>query len=104
MADKKSRLLERATATVRQPRPDRLLEPRDQKKGYRVVAVSLYTPEAEWIDHITQVLQRAGNPKANRSLVIREAISQLQEHLAGKSPEEALHYFIERQVRRINAL
>jgi hypothetical protein len=68
-----------------------------------VVAVSLYTPEAEWIDHITQVLQRAGNPKANRSLVIREAISQLQEHLAGKSPEEALHYFIERQVKRTNA-
>jgi hypothetical protein len=102
MADKKSRLLERAAATVRQPRPDRLLEPRDQKKGYRVVAVSLYTPEAEWIDHITQILQRAGNPKANRSLVIREAISQLQEHLAGKSPEEALHYFIERQVRRAN--
>jgi hypothetical protein len=71
MADKKSRLLERATATVRQPRPDRLLETSDKKKGYRVVAVSLYTPEAEWIDYITQVLQRAGNPKANRSLVIR---------------------------------
>ena len=69
-----------------------------------MVAVSLYTPEAEWIDHITQVLQRAGkNPKANRSLVIREAIPQLQEHLAGKSPEEALHYFIERQVKRTNA-
>jgi hypothetical protein len=103
MADKKSRLLERATATVRQPRPDRLLETSDKKKGYRVVAVSLYTPEAEWIDHLTQVLQRVGNSKANRSLVIREAISQLQENLAGKSPEETLHYFIERQVRRLNA-
>ena len=44
MADKKSRLLERATATVRQPRPDRLLETGDKKKGYRVVAISLYTP------------------------------------------------------------
>jgi len=103
MADKKSRLLERATATVRQPRPDRLLETGDKKKGYRVVAISLYTPEAEWIDHLTQVLQRAGNSKANRSLVIREAISQLQENLAGKSPEETLYYFIERQVRRSNA-
>lgn len=86
MADKKSRLMARATATVRQPRPDRLLETGDKKKGYRVVAVSLYTPEAEWIDYITQVLQRAGNPKANRSLVMREAIAQLQEHLAGKVP------------------
>ena len=103
MADKKSRLLERATATVRQPRPDRLLETGDQKKGYRVVAISLYTPEAEWIDYLTHVLQRAGNPKANRSLVIREAIAQLQENLAGKSPDETLHYFTERQVRRSNA-
>ena len=102
MADKKSRLLERATATVRQPRPGRLLETGDQKKGYRVVAISLYTPEAEWIDYLTHVLQRAGNPKANRSLVIREAIAQLQENLAGKSPDETLHYFIERQVRRSN--
>jgi hypothetical protein len=102
MADKKSRLLERATATVRQPRPDRLLETGDKKKGYRVVAISLYTPEAEWIDYLTHVLQRAGNPKANRSLVIREAIAQLQENLAGKSPDETLHYFIERQVRRSN--
>jgi len=103
MADKKSRLLERVTATVRQPRSDRLLETGDQKKGYRVVAISLYTPEAEWIDYLTHVLQRAGNPKANRSLVIREAIAQLQENLAGKSPDETLHYFIERQVRRSNA-
>src|SRR6266436_5325038 len=103
MADKKSRLLERATATVRQPRPDRLLEPRDQKKGYRVVAVSLYTPEAEWIDHITQVLQRAGNPKANRSLVIREAIARLHDDLQDKSPQEALQYFIERHVARVTA-
>jgi hypothetical protein len=103
MADKKSRLLERATATVRQPRPDRLLETGDKKKGYRVVAISLYTPEAEWIDYLTHVLQRAGNPKANRSLVMREAIAQLQENRAGKIPDETLHYFIERQVRRSNA-
>ncbi len=100
MADKKSRLMERATATVREPRPDRLLEADTRKKGYRVVAVSLYTPEAEWVDHITRVLQRAGNPKANRSLVIREAISRLQEDLQEKSPQETMHYFIEQQVKR----
>jgi hypothetical protein len=100
MADKKRRLLERATATVRQPRPDRLREADPKRKGYRVVAVSLYTSEAEWVDYITQVLQRAGNPKANRSLVIREAISRLQEDLQDKTPEETLYYFIERQVKR----
>ena len=104
MADKKSRLIERATATARQPQPDRLLEADSTKKGYRVVAVSLYTPEAEWLDHITQVLKRAGNPKANRSLVIREAISRLQEDLQEKSPEETLHYFIAQHVKRSSSL
>jgi hypothetical protein len=103
MTDKKSRLVARATATVRTPRPDRLLEAREKKKGYRVVAVSLYTPEAEWVDHLTQVLQRAGNPKANRSLVIREAIAQLQETVQGKNPEEILHCFIERQAKRAHS-
>ena len=101
MADKKRRLLERATTTVRQPRPARLLEADTSKKGYRVVAVSLYTPEVEWVDYLTQVLQRAGNPKANRSLVIREAIARLQEDLQDKSPAEALQYFIERHVKRV---
>ena len=59
-----------------QPPPACLREAERRKPGYRVVTVSLYTPEAEWVDHMTQMLQRAGNPKANRSLVIREAIAR----------------------------
>ena len=90
----------RATATVRQPHPDRLREAERRKPGYRVITVSLYTPEAEWIDHMTQMLQRAGNPKANRSLVIREAIARLQEDLQDKNPQEALQDFIARHVAR----
>ncbi len=104
MGDKKRRLAERATATVRVPQPDRLRETDTTKTGYRVVAVSLYTPEADWVDHLTRVLQRAGNPKANRSLVIREAIFRLQEELADKSPDEALSSFIERQAKRSTVL
>jgi len=85
---------------VRQPNPDRLREAARHKPGYRVIAVSLYTPEAEWIDAMTRVLQRAGNPKANRSLVIREAIARLQEDLHDKSPQEAMQYFIARHAAR----
>jgi hypothetical protein len=91
----------RAAATVRQPHPDRLREVDRRKPGYRVITVSLYTPEAEWVDHLTQMLQRAGNPKANRSLVIREAIARLQEDLQDKSPQEALQDFIARHVARV---
>ena len=59
----------RAAATVRQPHPDRLREADRRKPGYRVITVSLYTPEAEWIDHMTQMLQRAGNPIGRRVIV-----------------------------------
>lgn len=104
MADKKRRLLERATTTVRQPRPARLLEAETKKQSYRVVAVNLYTSEAEWVDQLTRVLQRAGNPKANRSLVVREAVARLQEDLQDKSPAEALQSFIERHVKRVELL
>lgn len=100
MSEKKSRLMARAAATVRQPDPDRLRQAERHQAGYRVVTISLYTPEAEWVDHMTQMLQRAGNPKANRSLVIREAIARLQADLQDKTPQEALQDFIARHVAR----
>ena len=98
---KKERLVARATATRRLPQPQRLAEPTPPKKRYQVVAVSLYTPEAEWVNRATQILRRAGNPKANRSLVVREAILRLQDDLADKSPEEVLRYFTDRAARRV---
>ena len=97
---KKNRLVARATETLRTPQPARLEEAARKKRGYRVVAVSLYTPESEWIDYLTQILQRAGNPKANRSLVVREAILELQEELKEKDPQEISRHFLERHARR----
>jgi len=93
---KKDRLIERARATAPRPNPERLQSNGHEKKGYRVVPASLYTPEANWIDEITETLKSAGNPKANRSMVIREAIYALQETLKEKSSDEVLQYFIER--------
>jgi hypothetical protein len=100
MAAKKHRLVAAATQTRRVPEPKRLKDDRAQKKGYRVVAVSLYTPESDWVDHITQTLQRSGNPKASRSLVIREAILELQEELGEKDPRAISQHFLERQAKR----
>lgn len=94
---KKSRLIARARETAPSPNPKRLLDTETQKKGYRVVPASLYTPEANWLDEIAEALKRAGSPKANRSLVIREAIYSLQNELAGKSPDEVLQFFTERR-------
>lgn len=105
MASKRSRLLERVSETRREPRPSRILEGENapKKKGYKIVAISLYTPELTWTDEVSQALQRAGAVKANRSLVIREAIYQLQTALEGKSSEEQLRFFLERQASRTAA-
>jgi hypothetical protein len=43
---------------------------------------------------------RSGWHKANRSLVIREALARIQEELTGKSAEDVIRYFIERLARR----
>ena len=96
---KKDRLVARARETAPRPNPGRLSAVEGQKRGYRVVPASLYTPEANWIDQIAEVLKRAGNPKASRSMVIREAIYRLQEELSDKNPDEVLQYFIERHRR-----
>ncbi len=42
----------------------------------------------------------AGWPKANRSLVIREALLRLADELQGKSSEAIFRYFLERYARR----
>ena len=104
MADKRSKLIARSKATVRLPTPSRLEADRVKPKGYRVVAVSLYTPEADWINKTAAELQRAGNPKANRSLVVREAILRLQEDVRLKDPSQMLKDFSERQSRRAKHL
>ena len=76
-----------------------------KRKGYRVVAVSLYQDQADEADVLTEILKSAGWHKANRSLVIREALAYLQAHLRGKSAEDVFRYFLEHfsQSRHISA-
>jgi hypothetical protein len=93
---KRERLVARATQTAPRQDPKRLTSAESQKQGYRIVPVSLYTPEADWIDEISSQLKRAGNPKANRSMVMREAIALLKEVLGEKDPDEMLQFFIQR--------
>lgn len=97
---KTEHLKQRALAGVRAPRPASLLEPLPARPGYRVVAVSLYTPELEWVDRATALLRSAGHTKASRSLVVREAILRLQEGTAKLNPQQLLRNFLERQAVR----
>jgi len=68
-----------------------------------VIAISLYDDEASAADRLTVILQRGGWPKANRSLVMREALIRLEEELAGMSAEDIFHYFANRLAKRAAA-
>jgi hypothetical protein len=74
----------------------------EKNKRYRIVAISLYSNEAAETDRLTDVLRDAGWPKANRSLVIREALACLFEELAGKGPEDVFQYFLHRRAKGAN--
>src|SRR5580704_7203783 len=74
------------------------------ERRYRVIAVSLYDEEADAANRITTVLQQSGWPKANRSLVIREALLRLADEFAGKSSEDIFRYFVDRYARRAGQL
>ena len=71
--------------------------------GYRRVTVVLYVSEAIEADRIVEILRDGGLPKANRSLVLREALLRLQQDLEGMQPAEVFRYFVNRQTDRIRA-
>jgi hypothetical protein len=87
----------RDRAERRRTRPP--LESRTQK-SYKVVAISLYSDQAESVDRATQELLDAGYPRASRSLVIQAAIERLRQDLDGRSRDEVVRYFVERHPRR----
>lgn len=70
------------------------------EKGYRIVAISLYSDQAASVDRATQDLVDGGYRGASRSFVIQAAIERLQQDLIGKSREEVLRYFAEQHPRR----
>ena len=96
MANKKQELLDSVKKRTLKPNLNRFEVSETEKKGYRVVPVSLYSNEANWVDEITEKLKKAGYPKANRSMVVREAISALQNQISGKEKDELFDYFLEK--------
>jgi len=71
------------------------------RRRYRVIAASLRPEDVETADRIAAALREEGWPHANRSLVIREALSALGEILKDRSTDEIFRHFIERRGRRI---
>jgi hypothetical protein len=74
--------------------------PKEGLKTYRVVAISLNAQQATEADRLTDALRSAGWPRANRSLVLREALLLLCDELAGRGRDEIFRYFMERHATR----
>jgi hypothetical protein len=74
--------------------------PRAANRNYRVVAVSLYTEDAESVDQIAAALGQAGFLKASRSFVVQAAIRRLQKEVQGKTGRELVDFFLEGPARR----
>ena len=94
----KTKLLEKARARARD------VPSRDQVKRalarpgsgrplqHKVVAVSLFPAERDWLEATVQDLRRAGVTKPNLSEIVRVAIGDLRGQLTGKKPEEIRDY------------
>jgi hypothetical protein len=95
MTNPQRRVRRRLTAH-RGPVPVRTSSP----KSYKIIAVSLYSDQADALDATVRELASAGYPKASRSLIVQAAVERLREDLGGRTQEGMLRYFGERHLRR----
>lgn len=95
--NKKARLLESAIKKAPKQTPERLTEAKNDKQGYRVVPLSFYTDEADFLEETSRKLKDAGFLKANRSMVAQVAVNRLMKELEGKSAEEILLYVVQQK-------
>lgn len=75
-----------------------------ERSRYRIVAVSVRPEDIAAADRIAEALRDEGWPHANRSLVMREALTALADGLRERSAEEIFRHFVERRGRRIPAV
>lgn len=63
----------------RRGRPARLAPaaPAERPEHYKVISISLYVEDIERLKALVGTMKRAGHTRANQSMVIREALRQL---------------------------
>ncbi len=64
-------------------------------------AFYIFKDQDLWITKVTRKLNQAGDPKASKSSVVREAITRLREELEGKSDTDITRDFFERSLKRL---
>lgn len=66
----------------------------------RGLSISFDPPEVKWVDAMVSLLREGGYPNAKRSEVVRVALFELQNALTGRTREEIVKYFVERDAAR----
>jgi len=67
---------ERAVAEFFLPQPHREVE-KPRPKHYKVISISLYTEDIERLGDLVVELKTRGHTRANKSMLIREALRQI---------------------------
>ena len=71
---------------------------------HRGLSVSFDPTEAEWVRDLVATLKQESYSKARRSEVVRVALLVLQDALAGRTREEIVRFFIQRDLDRLAKL
>lgn len=76
---------------------------RERKDQRRVHSINFDRNTDEWLEALVSRLAAIGYTRAGRSEIVREALLNLREKLAGRSDVEILRFFVERTASRVLA-
>jgi hypothetical protein len=77
--------------------------PADLVPRHRILSISFDPADAEWVDALVDLLRHAGYAKAARAEIVRTAIQDLHQVLAGRTHGEIVKFFLEREAERLLA-
>jgi hypothetical protein len=78
------------------PRTMAASDSHNRNRRHRGLSISFDQREAEWVDALVDLLKQERYPKAGRSEVVRVALLQLQDVLAGRSRSDIVKFFAQR--------
>ena len=78
-------------------------KPADLISRHRIRSISFDPADAEWVDALVDLLREAGYAKAARAEIVRTALQQLHQVLAGRTRAEVVKFFLDREAERLLA-
>ena len=78
-------------------------DPADLGPRHRIRSISFDPGDAEWVDALVDLLRQAGYPKAARTEIVRTALQELHQVLAGRTRAEIVKFFLDREAERLLA-